>query len=373
MIRHNLEHFLHHLQAIDDEDNTFTQTNLVADLPNVAAQTDPNLVNAWGISHAPTGPFWVSDNGTGVVTLYDGLGQPQSAAGHSTITIAVPPGQTEHAAPTGQVFNDTHTGFNITDHGKTASSVFLFATEDGTISGWNPKVNGGSSILAVDHSAAGDVFKGLALGHDGDKARLFAADFRHDQVEVFDDKFHEIKHFTDPSLPQNFAPFNVQVLNDKLFVTFAMQDMDKHDDVAGHGNGFVDEFDLHGHLLLRIASQGTLNSPWGMAIAPKGFGEFANDLLVGNFGDGKINAFDPLTGRFEGQLHDTSGNPLVIPGLWALTPGDAAANADPSKIYFTAGPGGEQHGLFGSLQAAPDAAPDPLHLHHHVADGSLMV
>jgi uncharacterized protein (TIGR03118 family) len=344
----------HHHRA--EEETTFLQTNLVSDGFVPAPTIDPNLINPWGIAHSATSPFWVSDNGMGVTTVYTGAGTLVKVAGHDAITIATPPGQTSPAAPTGDVFNIAGTGFNVSSGGVTGSSVFMFATEDGTISGWNPNVNSGSSILAVDNSqgGAGAVYKGLAIGQTKDGTFLYAANFRNGTVDVFDQNFNQVNSFTDRHLPTGFAPFNVQVLDNHLFVTFALQDDAKHDDVAGPGNGFVDEFDLEGHLLHRVASRGPLDSPWGLAIAPSGFGEFANDLLVGNFGDGTINVFNPKNDHFLGKLEGANGAPITIGDLWALVPGTGSAGSDPNKIYFTAGVQNEAHGLFGSLAAIPE-------------------
>lgn len=341
-----------------EEQTTFAQTNLVSDGFISAPTVDPNLINPWGVSFSPTSPFWVSDNGAGVVTVYTGNGTPVAPAGHFAITVATPPGQTGPAAPTGQVFNSFGSGFDISSGGNTASSVFIFATEDGTISGWNPAVNGGAStVLAVDNSqeGLGAVYKGLAIGQTDDGPRLFAADFRNGKVDMFDKNFQLVGSFTDKNLPDGFAPFNVQVLDGKLFVTFALQDDAKHDDVAGPGNGFVDEFDLNGKLLERVASGGPLDSPWGLAIAPSGFGEFSHDLLVGNFGDGTINIFDPKSDHFLGKLLGSDGNPIVIGDLWDLTPGNNSPASDPHAIYFTAGVQNEAHGLFGTLTALPES------------------
>jgi uncharacterized protein (TIGR03118 family) len=237
-------------------------------------------------------------------------------------------------------------------------AAFLFATEDGTISGWNPGA-GTQSIIAVDEAnnpAAGDeamgvgaVYKGLAIGQGANGPQLFAANFRHGSVDVFDQNFNMVNSFTDPNLPQGFAPFNVQVLDGKLFVTFAEQDSAKHDDVAGAGNGFVDEFNLDGTLIQRVASNGPLDSPWGLAIAPQSFGKLAGDLLVGNFGDGMINAFNLDTGRFQGALKGADGKPIVVGDLWAISPGNGAAGGSSSTIYFTAGVKNEAQGLFGSI------------------------
>jgi uncharacterized protein (TIGR03118 family) len=350
---HEAEHHRHHEQ----EETSFAQTNLVSDGSVPAMLFDPNLINPWGIAHSATSPFWVSDNGMGVTTVYTGAGAKVNVGGLDAITIAAPPGQTSPASPTGDVFNIAGSGFNITSGGHTESSVFIFATEDGTISGWNPSVDPASSVLAVDNSqgGAGAVYKGLAIAQTEDGTMLYAANFRNGTVDVFNDDFKQVNSFTDHHLPAGYAPFNVQVLDGHLFVTFALQNDAKHDDVAGAGHGFVDEFDLEGHLLQRVASGGVLNSPWGLAIAPPGFGEFANDLLVGNFGDGTINVFNPKTDHFLGKLEDASGAPITIGDLWALVPGTGSAGSDPNKIYFTAGVQNEAHGLFGSLSAIPES------------------
>jgi uncharacterized protein (TIGR03118 family) len=346
-----------HIHHEAEQETSFAQTNLVSDGFLPAVTTDPNLINPWGLTSSATSPFWVSDNGMGVTTVYTGAGAKVKVGGFDSIAIAAPPGQATPASPTGDVFNIAGTGFNVTSGGVTASSVFIFATEDGTISGWNPTVNGGaSSVLAVDNSQGGTgaVYKGLAIAQTDDGTLLYAANFRNGTVDVFDQNFQQVNSFTDPKVPAGFAPFNVQVLDDHLFVTFAKQDAAKHDDVAGAGNGFVDEFDLEGHLLHRVASGGALNSPWGLAIAPSNFGEFSNDLLVGNFGDGTINVFNPKNDHFLGKLEGANGAPITIGDLWALIPGTGNAGTDPNKIYFTAGVQNEAHGLFGSLAAIPE-------------------
>ena len=353
-----------------------------------AATIDPNLINPWGLSFSPTSPYWVADNGTGVTTLYNAAGaQTQTIAGQTAITIAAPPGQTTPSAPTGTVFNFASTGFNVTSGGKTGSSVFLFATEDGTISGWNPTVDPASSVIAVNNSAAGAVYKGLAIGQTQGQTLLYAANFSQSAVDVFNSNFQQVGSFTDPNVPAGFAPFNVQVLGGNLFVTFALQDAAKHDDVAGAGNGYVDEFSLNGQLMQRIASNGPLDLPWGLAIAPPSFGPFANDLLVGNFGDGTISIYHPNTFTtsnnsnnsnnfnnsntsttttaftYIGKLGTPNGQEIQIPDLWSLQPGNNSPGSNPSDIYFTAGLQNEAHGLFGTLAAvAPQArlpASDP--------------
>jgi uncharacterized protein (TIGR03118 family) len=322
--------------------NAFTQHNLVADQAGVADITDPSLVNPWGISESASGPFWISDNGGGLTTLYNGSG----AKIPLVVTIAPPKGGST-AAPSGQVFNNT-TAFLLAN-GKPAA--FIFVTEDGTISAWN---GGTASAIAVDNSAGGAVYKGVALGSNAFGPLLYATNFNAGTVDVFDGNFAAVKAaggFTDPNLPAGFAPFNIASLGGKLYVSFAKQDSAKHDDVAGPGNGFVDIFDMDGNLQKRLVSNGALNSPWGMAIAPATFGAFGGALLVGNFGDGWINAFDPSAGTMLGSLQDSHGNVIAIDGLWAIIFGNGKLGGDQNTLYFTAGPDGEQHGLFGSLSA----------------------
>ncbi len=267
--------------------NVFIQHNLVSDQSGVADVTDPNLVNPWGISESSSSPFWISDNHTGLTTIYNGSG----ALAPLVVTIAPPKGGSS-SSPTGQVFNNT-TGF-VMANGKPAS--FIFVTEDGTVSAWN---GGSTSTLEADNSAAGAIYKGMALGANAAGPRLYATNFHAGTVDVFDGKFAPVTAaggFTDANIPSGFAPFNVANLGGKLYVSYAKQDADKHDDSSGAGNGFVDVFDMDGNLQKRLISNGPLNSPWGMAIAPATFGPFGGALLVSNFGDGWINAFDANTG-----------------------------------------------------------------------------
>jgi len=321
--------------------NAFIQHNLVADTPGKADVTDPNLVNPWGISASAASPFWVSDNHSGLTTLYNGSG----AIIPLVVTIAPPKGQSGPAAPTGQVFNST-TSFLLAN-GKPAS--FIFATEDGTISAWN---GGTASTLEVDNSASGAVYKGLAAGSNSSGPLLYAANFNAGTIDVFDGSFKSTTvsgGFKDSTLPSGFAPFNVYNAGGKLYVAYAKQDSMKHDDTAGAGNGFVDIFDTDGNLQKRLISNGALNSPWGMAIAPATFGPFGGALLVGNFGDGKINAYEASTGTLLGTLQDKNGNAIVIDGLWGLLFGNGKSGGDQNTLYFTAGPEDESHGLLGSL------------------------
>jgi uncharacterized protein (TIGR03118 family) len=323
--------------------NDYDQTNLVSDIPGMAAHTDPKLINPWGISFFPGQPFWVADNNSGFSTLYDAAGNSQQP----TVLIAPPGGSTASATPTGTVANST-SGFVV----GTGPSLFLFDTEDGTISGWNGV--GTNAILAVDHSAAGAVYKGLAMITNGTASFLLATNFNSAKVEVYDSAFNAAAlagSFADPTLPAGYAPFGIQVMGSQVFVTYALQDSAKHDPVSAVGNGFVSIFDFNGNFVKRFASNGTLNSPWGVAPAPAGFGAFAGAILVGNFGDGTINAFDSATGNFLGQMQDGSGDVITNSGLWALAFG-AGGTGNPDTLYFTAGLAGETHGLFGSIDVS---------------------
>jgi len=323
--------------------------DLVSDLPGVAPVTDPNLVNPWGLASTPTSPIWVSDNHTGVATLYNGAGQPFPVASPLVVTIPPPLGGMP-AAPTGVVFNPT------ADFG---GAHFIFATEDGTVSAWT---SGTAAVLKFDNSASGAVYKGVALGNNGAANLLYATNFNAGKIDVLNSSFAPVSlsgSFTDPLLPAGYAPFGIQNIGGKLYVSYALQNAAKHDDVAGPGHGFIDVFDTNGNLLERLASMGSLNSPWGLALAPGDFGTFSHDLLVGNFGDGTINAFNPATGAFLGQLDDTLGNPITIDGLWGLLFGNGGNGGPTDELFFSAGipgPNGmkEDHGLFGDLAAVPE-------------------
>jgi uncharacterized protein (TIGR03118 family) len=343
------------LEALEDRcvpAARFLQTNLVADRPRVALFFDPRLVNAWGIVASSTSPFWVNDNGTGLATVYSfGNPPPGSPFGPQPLFVLIPtpPGGMPPTNPTGIVFNSNMKDFIVSANGQSGNAFFLFATEDGTISGWNPQVDGTHAILEVNTFGAA-VYKGLALGSNSQGNFLFAADFRQGTVDAFNSSFGFVGSFTDPSLAsRGFAPFNIKNLNGLLYVTFAKQNKAKHDDVAGKGNGFVDVFDTSGHLLGRLISGGQLNSPWGLTIAPAGFGLFGGALLVGNFGDGRIHAYNSFTGQFLGELANQRNRPLVIDGLWGLTFGNNAAAGSSQTLFFTAGPNEEKHGLLGEL------------------------
>jgi uncharacterized protein (TIGR03118 family) len=340
----------------------YQQTNLVSDIPGLALHTDPNLRNAWGTSTGPGLPIWVSDNATGVTTLYDGQGNPQQGPGNKQLVVTIPAapsaGPGAVGAPDGTVFNPTPDGFVVTKNGVSAPARFLFATEDGTIAGWSHAVDPTHAVTAVDRSTvtdqAGDhgaVYKGLALVSTPAGKFLYATNFRFGTVEVFDSNFHLVNSFTDPTVPAGFAPFGIHNIGGNLYVTFAKQDAAKHDDDAGPGNGFVDVFAPSGILLQRLASEGRLDSPWAVTLAPATFGAFGGDILVGNFGDGRINAFNPTTGQFLGQLR-THGGPITISGLWGLRFPVTSLNVTPNALYFTAGINDEADGLFGDIVPA---------------------
>lgn len=344
---------------------SYTQTNLVSDVPGLALHTDPNLVNPWGQASAPAAvgsPIWVSDNGTGKATVLNGDGTPFIRSGEPlVVTLATPPsaGSNAVAAPTGQLFNtfdNSSTNFVITENGKSGPAFFVFATEDGTIEGWNPNVSPTHAVIAVDRStvsdAAGDVgavYKGITAATTPAGKFLFATNFRFGTVDVFDSNFHLVQTLSDPNLPAGFAPFGIHNPGTgSLFVTFAKQNAAKHDDVAGRGNGFVDELNPATSSLQRFVSAGRLDSPWAVTLAPSNFGAFGGDFLVGNFGDGHINAFDQK-GHFEGQLESSDRGALTIPGLWGLRFGNGTNGASTTALFFTAGIDNEAHGLFGDL------------------------
>jgi len=341
---------------------TFTQTNLVSDTAGMAKTTDPNLVNPWGMALGINSGIWVSDEGTGKATTYDGTGKVISTGSGFNVTI---PGASAgtNAKPTGIATNDTQ-GFVISSGGKSAPSTELFATLDGTIAGWSANVDPDNAVIAVNNSAAGASYTGLAIAFNNSGALLFAANFPAGTIDVFDPKFqpvHTPHGFRDPDLPDGYAPFGIAAINSQLYVTFALQSAaNKKFDSPGPGRGFVDIFNTDGKLVKRFTSQGPLNAPWGMAWAPfEGFGKFDNALFVGNFGDGTINAFDFDSGDFLGALTDASGKTIVNPGLWALQFGLGVANGSSSALFFNAGIGNEKHGLIGSLAVNPSSVTPP--------------
>ncbi|HJT59384.1 MAG TPA: TIGR03118 family protein [Ktedonobacteraceae bacterium] len=325
----------------------YLQTNLVSNIPGTAPITDPNLVNPWGISFSPSGPFWISDNGTGLSTLYDGQGNIQP------LVVTIPPaagGMT--GTPTGTVYNGNSNDFVVSKKHKSGGSIFLFDTEDGTLSGWNPNVDPTNAIRAVDNSSSGAVYKGLVIASNQSGTFLYAANFHAGTVDVFDKNFAPAKlsgSFSDPNLPKGYAPFGIQNIGSDILVTYAKQDKAKHDDVPGKGHGFVDVFDTNGNLIKRLISHGQLNSPWGLAMAPADFGIFSNDLLVGNFGNGHINAYDPNSGAFLGTIMNSKGKAIKISGLWGLMFGNGGQGGQPNQLFFTAGLHHEADGLFGMI------------------------
>jgi len=328
----------------------YVTTNLVSDQPGVARTTDPTLVNAWGIAVGPLS-FWVSANGTDLSEVYVG-----DVAGSSLIApfkVAIPGG-----APTGQVANLT-TDFVVTDGTNSRPAAFIFASESGAVTGWSPAVPPGSRVAQPGFQADdGAIYKGIALANNGSGNFLYLADFHNGKIDVLDSQFH-LTHlagdFTDPHMMRGFAPFNVAAIGDKLYVAYAKQDADAEDDVQGQGLGFVSVFDLNGNFLNRFVNRGRLNAPWAVVQAPANFGQFSGDILIGNFGDGRINAFDPVTREFQGVLSSRPGRPIEIDGLWGLAFGNGRTAGDANALYFAAGPDDETHGLFGSIRIAPDA------------------
>jgi uncharacterized protein (TIGR03118 family) len=314
---------------------------------NVAADvTDTNLQNGWGVAFNPNGPVWVSDNGTGKSTLYDGTGKIVP------LVVTIPGTGGEHSAPTGVVFaggND----FVVTAGTASGPARFIFVTEGGTLAGWAPNVNPNTAIV-VPTPATGAIYKGLALGGNGATHLLYAADFHNNRIDIFDGSFKPVMMpgaFTDRFLPKGYAPFGIQAINGDIYVSYAKQDEDAEDEIAGPGFGFVDVYSPDGVLLGRIASRGVLNAPWGMAVAPLSFGEFGGALLVGNFGDGTINAFDPRSGRFVGTLRDQHQRRIKVDGLWGIAFGNGVSAQKSNSLFYAAGPNDEKNGVYGVIEA----------------------
>jgi uncharacterized protein (TIGR03118 family) len=341
----------------------FLATDLISDQPGIAPTTDPTLTNAWGISLSPNGGgFWVSSNGGGLSEVYGGdvNGSPIT----QPFKVNIPGGK-----PTGQVFNGTGslTDFVVTDGTTSKPAVFIFASESGAITGWNPTVgvaagaNPPSLVAETGFQASdGAIYKGLALGKVGGANFLYATDFHNNKIDVIDGQFQKVtvgtggfESFVDPGIPKGFAPFGIAAVNGKLYVSYAKQDADAEDEVDGKGSGFISVFETNGHFVGRLASRGDLNSPWGMVQAPAGFGDFGNALLVGNFGDGRIHAFDGTTGKELGTLNESPGHPIMIDGLWGLAFGNGKTAGDANTLYYAAGPDDESHGLFGKITANP--------------------
>jgi uncharacterized protein (TIGR03118 family) len=372
----------------------FIETDLVANkspltdingISHTPAHVDTNLLNPWGLTASLTSPFWVSDNGAGVSTLYDAAGVARSlVVSIPAPTIPATP-LNNKGTPTGVVFNIAMSsgafpisGFDKNGNAVSAPAQFLFSTEDGTILGWNSSVfafgdanktaPSTHAIIAVDNSPSAAVYKGLAIATDAvGTPRLYTTNFRAGTVEVFNTNFAPATPpgaFTDPRLPRGYAPFNIVPIGSpsglasaaKFVVTYAVQNAQKHDDVAGMSHGIVNTFDLDGQSLHRLIQHGQLNSPWGVALAPASFGVLGSQLLIGNFGNGHINAYNPTTGEFVDKMRDAHGQAIVIDGLWSLRVGSntaGSANFGPDTVFFTAGPNGEQDGLFGAITSSP--------------------
>lgn len=327
----------------------YKQTNLIADTSGVAPATDPNLVNPWGMSRSSSSPWWVSDNGTGLATLYSGTGTTVS------LVVTIPTGDPKMSptgTPTGQVFNGTQ-DFQLAN-GKPAA--FMFVTEDGTVSAWN----GGASAAIMVNTKSASVFKGAALATINDPKGgatnfLYVADFRKGRVNVYDKSFHLVslgeQAFRDDHVRAGYAPFNVQNIGGNLYVAYAKQDSQKHDEVDGAGLGYVDVYSPWGHLINRLDHGWWFDAPWGITQAPADFGAYSHDILVGQFGSGNIAVFDPVTGEFKGLLNDATNTPIAIDGLWDIMFGGGGTSGPSTTLYFAAGSDGEQHGLFGTITA----------------------
>jgi len=330
----------------------YTSRHLVADTAGAAAQVDPNLVNAWGLVAGPSTPWWVNNNQTNTSTLYDGTGAVLP------LVVTVPGG------PTGIVFNGG-SGFMVSDGTHSGPATFIFSTESGVLSGWNhavPPPASTQALTGVDRSGVGAVYKGLAIASTAAGDQLYAADFHNARVDVFDSSFNLLSTpgaFVDDKIPRRYAPHGIQNINGTIFVTYAKQDKAKMNDAPGAGFGFVDAFDTSGNLLTRVASRGVLNAPWGLALAPSDFGAFSGDLLVGNFGNGMIHAYQQQSNgswKLHGALRVSKRKQLRIDGLWGLQFGNGGPAGPTNTLYFTAGPKKGSHGLFGSIQSAAAGA-----------------
>lgn len=357
--------------------SAFTVTKLVSDGAVAALTKDAKLVNPWGIAFGPNDPVWVANNGSQTSTLYDGRGTATPPV------VNIPAGLNGAANPTGVVYNGG-TGFMVSKAAQSGPALFIFDGEGGTLSGWAPGVDPTNAITMYDDGAGGAVYKGLAIAADsGGTLRLYAADFHNNKVDVFDSTWKKITvtgGFTDPTLPSGYAPFGIQALTVQsqtlIYVTYAKQlAPNNHDNVNGAGLGLVDVYDLQGTLKTHlIATGGKLDAPWGLALAPASFGAFGNDLLVGNFGDGWINAFDPVSGAFKGTLADASGQPIAYPGLWGIAFGNGAQNQPTTTLFFAAGIASEADGLYGRIDvgsSAPDLIPPSVSLSAPAANATV--
>jgi uncharacterized protein (TIGR03118 family) len=331
----------------------YKQRNLVSDNPALTAEhQDPNLVNPWGIAFNPYGFAWLADNIKGVSTLYDGNGVTQP------LIVTVAPSVTGSAGkPTGIVFYGG-AEFVVTQSNLSGPARFLFANEDGTIAAWAPNVSQANAFKVIDRTADKVVYKGLAISANGTKTLIYASDFRHGRVDVYDATFKPVAlpgpAFVDPKIPSGYAPFGLQAINGDIYVTYAKQDFDRQDNVSGRGLGYISVFDPNGKFIRRFASKGALNAPWGIALAPASFGKFGNRILVGNFGDGYINAYDIDSGRWVGRLRGEDQKLIQVDGLWGIAFGNGLNNQPTNTLFFSAGPSDEAHGLYGRLDPVSD-------------------
>jgi len=351
----------------------FADTALVSNKVGVVAATttiDANLSNPWGVAIAPGLPFWIADNNSNLSTLYSGIGDNQTGAitGANEVGIAIPASAAGVPAnPTGQVYNGAG-GFLISTSAGMEPALFIFDGEGGTIAAW-AKDSGATAVTAYDDGVANGanhaVYKGLALGTVNGSSFLYATDLHNNKVDVFDTNFAKPANmqgkFIDPAIPAGFVPFGIVALNAQLYVSYTMQDAAKHDETTGAGLGYVDVFDFSGNFVSRFASAGVLNAPWGMAIAPAGFGSLAGDVLIGNFGDGTINVFGPngtALATSMGPLTVTNGGTLTVPGLWSLVFGNGDSDKPATTLFYTAGFSDQTDGVFGSV-ALTAATPPP--------------
>jgi uncharacterized protein (TIGR03118 family) len=331
--------------------NHYQVTPLASDVSGIAPVTDVHLQNTWGLARGPATPWWIANNGTASTSVYTSTG--------TRVDIGGLPAQGVPGAPTGAVFSGISGQFQVgtaADPTALGASNFVFDSEDGTISAW--RIGSTAAQVTVDMSSSDAVFKGLAISNGPSGPRLYATDFANRSVDVFDGSWnpvHVAGAFVDPALPKDFSPFGIQTIGDRIFVTYAEQQPGSDDEAHEQGLGFVDAYDLDGKFVGRVGQHGQLNAPWGLAQAPASFGRFGGDLLVGNFGDGRINAYEEMSnGHFEhrGTLHVATHGKLSIDGLWALEFGNTAPNGAPQTLFFTAGIDDEAHGLFGTITPA---------------------
>jgi uncharacterized protein (TIGR03118 family) len=361
-------------QTVQQTTSGFTDSALVSNSVGVVATAttiDANLSNPWGLVTAPGLPFWIADNNNNLATLYTGTGKIETSAvtGSNSTGIAIPASAAGVAAnPTGQVFNGNG-GFLISTSNGQESALFIFSGEGGTIAAW-AKDSGAAAVTAYDDGVSNGtnhaVYKGLALGSVNGASFLYATDLHNNKVDVFDTNFAKPASmqgkFVDPTMPAGFVPFGIAALNGQLYVTYTMQDAAKHDEVTGAGLGYVDVFDFSGNFISRFASAGALNAPWGIALAPVGFGSFAGNLLIGNFGDGTINIFAPEGTSLAtpvGPMTINGGAVFAVPGLWSLVFGNGDADKPATTLFYTAGFANQTDGVLGSISIASTPAPNP--------------